>query len=173
MQCWICKRQARGFIHTDHRHGVSDPRRYPTDWAFCSRRCQSAFHLFYGGWADSSQLGEVPPMVDATEVEQAAMRQCLKFFGEAAAEIGFDKPLGSYSKDEALRVVDAIVTAYCDAMTAHHEQTRHPRVKGLGTDLCDPIRSPQPAAAQAIPAQPTGTVFDDMPSDAPWEDGHA
>lgn len=171
MQCWICKRQARGLIHTDSRHGVSDPRRYPTDWAFCSRRCQSAFHLFYGGWVEAAQIGEVVAMVDATEVEQAAMRQCLKFFGEAAAEIGFDKPLGSYSEDEALRVVDAIVTAYCDAMAAHHEQTRHPHVKGLGAngaEVRDPIRSPPLAASPA-----TSTVFDDMPSDAPWETGHA
>ena len=170
MQCWICKRQARGFIHADNRHGISDPRRYPIDWAFCSRRCQMAFHQFYGRWLESAQLGEVSPMVDATEVEQATIRQCLKFFGEAAAEIGFDKPLGNYSQDEALRVVEAIVTAYCEAMAAHHEQTRHARVKGFGVEgtvVCDPIRSP------VGPAQPTGTAFDDMPSDTPWETDHA
>lgn len=110
-------------------------------------------------------------MVDATQVEQAAMRQCLKFFGEAAAEIGFDKPLGGYSQDEALRVVEAIVTAYCEAMAAHHEQSQHPCVKGLGadgTEVRDPIRSTAPATSPA-----TSTAFDDMPSDAPWEAGHA
>lgn len=171
MQCWICKRQARGLIHTDSRHGVSDPRRYPTDWAFCSRRCQSAFHLFYGRWVEAAQLSEDATMVDATQVEQAAIKQCLKFFGEAAAEIGFDKPLGSYSKDEALRVVEAIVTGYCEAMAVHHEQTRHACVQGLGAngaEVRDPIRSPP---LETSPA--TSTAFDDMPSDAPWEAGHA
>ena len=55
-------------------------------------------------------------MVDATPLEKATMRMCLKFFGEAAEAIGFDKPLGSYTEAEALRVIDAIVTAYVDEM---------------------------------------------------------
>ena len=46
------------------------------------------------------------------ERELAAMRTCLKAFGAAAEEIGFDKPLGAYSEAEALQVVDAIVTCY-------------------------------------------------------------
>ena len=32
----------------DARHTIADPRRYPIDWVFCSRRCQNAFHNFYG-----------------------------------------------------------------------------------------------------------------------------
>ena len=48
MKCWVCKRQARGFGHTDNRHGVGNPRRYPIDWVFCSQRCQDAFHALYG-----------------------------------------------------------------------------------------------------------------------------
>jgi len=50
MKCWVCKRQARGFGHTDNRHGVGHPRRYPIDWVFCSQRCQNAFHALYGNW---------------------------------------------------------------------------------------------------------------------------
>lgn len=50
MKCWVCKRQARGFGHTDNRHGVGNPRRYPIDWVFCSQRCQNAFHALYGNW---------------------------------------------------------------------------------------------------------------------------
>jgi hypothetical protein len=52
MKCWVCKRQARGFGHTDNRH-QGDPRRYPIDWVFCSRRCQDAFHALYGNWKNA------------------------------------------------------------------------------------------------------------------------
>ena len=48
-------------------------------------------------------------MIDATELERAAMHRCLRHFGEAAGEIGFDKPLGHYTEAEALRVIDAAV----------------------------------------------------------------
>jgi hypothetical protein len=113
MKCWVCSRQARGFGHSENRHRVGDPRRYPIDWVFCSRRCQDAFHKLYGSWTRALDQG-LPPeaaMVDATPLEKAAMRMCLKFFGEAASAIGFDKPLGAYSEAEALSVIEAIVTA--------------------------------------------------------------
>ncbi len=54
-------------------------------------------------------------MIDPSDIELAAMRKCLKSFGEAAGEIGFTKPLGNYSEAEALQVIDAIVTCYTEA----------------------------------------------------------
>ncbi len=45
MECWVCKRQARGFGDTDGRFKDRDPRGYVLDWVFCSRRCQDAFHV--------------------------------------------------------------------------------------------------------------------------------
>jgi hypothetical protein len=56
-------------------------------------------------------------MVDPTAMETAAMKTCLRPFGEAADEIGFDKPLGHYSEAEALAVVNAIVTTYLEVMS--------------------------------------------------------
>jgi hypothetical protein len=47
-KCWVCQRQARGFGHSDGRFKIADPRRYPLDWVFCSRRCQDIFHTLYG-----------------------------------------------------------------------------------------------------------------------------
>lgn len=163
MKCWVCKRQARGFGHTDHRHGVGDPRRYPIDWVFCSRRCQDAFHKLYGNWARARDDG-LPPeaaMVDATPLEKAAMRCCLKFFGEAAATIGFDKPLGAYTEAEALTVIDAIVTAYVDEMAAQHERAKYPpvRMPATAVPVSDPIRESVPAA----------DPFSDLEDDLPWE----
>lgn len=88
-------------------------------------------------------------MIDASDIERAAMRQCLKAFGEAAGEIGFAKPLGDYAEAEALRVIDAIVTRYTDAMAAHHEATKFPPVRGMTPTVGDP--------------------FADLESDLPWE----
>jgi hypothetical protein len=95
-------------------------------------------------------------MVDATPLEQAAMRLCLKFFGEAASAIGFDKPLGAYTEAQALAVIEAIVTGYTQAMVKHHESTKFPPVRGLP-------HTPDPMAVSS--ANP----FADMEDDLPWE----
>jgi hypothetical protein len=144
-----------------NRHGVGDPRRYPIDWVFCSRRCQEAFHALYGNWQRVKDgrppLGEVA-MIDPSEVELAGMKKCLKAFGEAAGEIGFAKPLGDYSEAEALRVIDAIVTCYTLAMVAHHEASKFPPVRGLPP-------TPDPLAPDA--ANPFADLEDDLPWDEP------
>lgn len=152
MKCWVCKRQARGYGYLDLRHPVGDARRYPIDWVFCSRRCQQAFHALYGNWQrvregriDKTEVA----MIDPSDVELAAMRKCLKAFGEAAENIGFDKPLGAYSEAEALQVIDAIVTRYTEAMVAHHEASKYPPVRGLKDPVSDP--------------------FADLADDLPWE----
>ena len=159
MKCWICQRQAKGYGHTDNRHGIGNPRRYPIDWVFCSRRCQDAFHAMYGNW-QGVRNGDIDikvvAMIDPSEMESAAMKQCLKFFGEAAGEIGFTKPLGEYSEAQALQVIEAIVTGYTEAMVAHHETTKFPPVRGLP-------HTPDPMSVN--PANP----FSDMEDDLPWE----
>lgn len=147
MKCWVCKRQARGFGHMDGRFKIADPRRYPLDWVFCSLRCQDIFHQLYGQWRESSPPLKEKFMIDPTDMEITAMRSCLKPFGEAAGEIGFDKPLGAYSEAEALQVINAIVTTYVEAMTAAHETMKHP-----------PLRAP-------VGDNP----FDDFNEDLPWE----
>lgn len=88
-------------------------------------------------------------MIDPSDAEIAAMQKCLKAFGEVAGEIGFTKPLGDYSEKEAMRVIDAIVSCYSDAMIEHHEATREPPIRGL-------------------PA-PEANAFSDLKDDLPWE----
>ncbi len=112
MKCWVCKRQARGYGHMDGRFKTADPRRYVLDWVFCSRRCQDIFHQMYGNWqrAKEGRIGRTEvAMIDPSDVELGAMRQCLKAFGAAAGEIGFAKPLGDYAEAEALRGGQPIV----------------------------------------------------------------
>ncbi|EIU3852669.1 TPA: hypothetical protein NI674_005149 [Pseudomonas aeruginosa] len=157
MKCWVCKRQARGYGHMDGRFKTADPRRYVLDWVFCSRRCQDAFHALYGNWqrAKDGRIDRTEvAMIDPSDIEMAAMRQCLKAFGEAAGEIGFAKPLGDYSEAEALRVIDAIVTCWSEAMVAHHEKTKFPPVRGMPS-------TPDPLAPDA--ANPFADFDDDIP----------
>ncbi|WP_430625179.1 DUF6511 domain-containing protein [Ralstonia pseudosolanacearum] len=121
MQCWVCRRQARGHRHSDLRFRVGDPRRHPPDWAFCSRRCQDAFHAMYGAWRKtepplSESLTREAHMPETTAQQRAAMRRCLRPFGQVAGEIGFDKPLAHYAEEEAMQVIGAIVSAYTEAM---------------------------------------------------------
>lgn len=148
MKCWVCSRQARSYGHADPRHAIGDPRRYPLEWAFCSRRCQDAFHRLYSLRVDAERRGQEVTMIDPSEMELAAMRQCLKAFGSAAEAIGFDQPLGAYSEAEALRVIDAIVTEYTTALVEHHEATRAPSVR---------------AARGAVRASPA-----ELADDLPW-----
>jgi hypothetical protein len=156
MKCWVCSRQAKGYGHTDNRHRIGQPQRYVLDWVFCSQRCQDAFHMLYGNWArvqDGFVDKQEVAMVNLSEVERAAMHQCLKAFGEAAGEIGFTKPLGDYSEAQALQVIEAIVTCFTQAMVAYHEQAKYPPVRGL-PEVPDPM----------------ATGFADMANDLPWED---
>ncbi|MGA4215292.1 DUF6511 domain-containing protein [Ralstonia nicotianae] len=121
MQCWVCRQQARGYRHSDLRFRVGDPRRHPPDWAFCSRRCQDAFHAMYGAWRKtepplSESITREAHMPETTAQQRAAMRRCLRSFGQVAGEIGFDKPLAHYAEEEAMQVIGAIVSAYTEAM---------------------------------------------------------
>jgi hypothetical protein len=102
---------------------------------FCSRRCQDAFHALYGNWqrAKEGRIDQTEvAMIDPSDVELAAMRQCLKAFGEAAGEIGFDQAarrlLRSRSAAGDRRHRHLLVT---DAMVAHHEATKFPPVRGM------------------------------------------
>ena len=121
-------------------------------------------------------------MIDASDIERAAMRDCLRAFGVAAEQFGFDKPLGSYNEAEAMTVIDAIVTRYTEALTEHHEQAKYPPVRGIA-----PYETqPQPKQAQAMVAQVQAQVvaeaapspmpafdpanlFADLEDDLPWQ----
>jgi len=135
MKCWVCAREARGLGHADTRFRPGEAARCPTDWAFCSRRCQDLFAALYGQWAATNPPRKESFMVDATEHERAAMRACLKAFGEAADVIGFDKALGAYSEAEALAVIEAIVTGFTAAMV--EQRAAHVGGKAAGAGFAD------------------------------------
>ncbi|MGD8249014.1 DUF6511 domain-containing protein [Ralstonia pseudosolanacearum] len=137
------------------RFRVGDPRRHPPDWAFCSRRCQDAFHAMYGAWREtepplSESLTREAHMPETTAQQRAAMRRCLRPFGQVAGEIGFDKPLAHYAEEEALRVIGAIVSAYTEAMA---------------------LNAPRAQAASVGQRRSVGLsadAFADLEDDIPW-----
>lgn len=139
MKCWVCSRQARGYGHADVRFKVGHARRYPIDWVFCSMRCQACFHrLYVAGVRALERDGRLPNLrnlsveacvIDPSDAELAAMQQCLKPLGEAAGEIGIDRPLASYTEHEALRLINAVVTTYVEAMVQEHERSKFPSVR--------------------------------------------
>ena len=111
-------------------------------------------------------------MVDPTAMESAAMKACLRPFGEAAGEIGFDKPLGHYSEAEALAALppgvnpDAVVPLEPVAHSLTHRELRlHP----LLLDLPSPAPMPdgQWVACSALPGvglpAPVRTLLDRLP----------
>ena len=108
MTCKICCRQSRGFGWFNPLYPIGDPRRDASRVWFCSKHCQDLFvqRLSPGGFV----------MVDPTELEQAAMAAALVPLGEIVTEIGMDKPMADYSKEQVLTLIEVVVTAYQDHM---------------------------------------------------------
>jgi hypothetical protein len=140
MKCWVCAREARGFGHADTRYQVGRARRYPVDWVFCSQRCQRCFHKLYEAGARLLNRGDVRisvkegDVIDPSEAEMAAMLRCLKPLGEAANEVGMERALSTYSQDEALLLINAVVTTYVEAMVQAHEAGKYPPLRMLGQE---------------------------------------
>jgi hypothetical protein len=53
-------------------------------------------------------------VIDPTHNERAAMKAVLPVLGEYVAAFGLERPLAAYSREEILRLVDVVLTAYFD-----------------------------------------------------------
>lgn len=51
-------------------------------------------------------------MIDKTPLEQQAFVSALRPLGEIVTEIGMDKPLSAYTRQEVLTLIETIVDAY-------------------------------------------------------------
>lgn len=63
-------------------------------------------------------------MIDPTPHEIAAMRAAIQPMAEyIGADVGYNKPIQDYSREEILTLIEVIVTAYQDALQkAAHQQ---------------------------------------------------
>jgi hypothetical protein len=114
VKCAVCARQARGYGWFNPHLKPSDPNRYSDQWVFCSCRCQYAFSRVM-----EKTEGQ---MIDPSDMELAAMKSCLSPLGEYVGSVGMQRPLADYSRDEVLTLIDVVVTAYQECMTAEHER---------------------------------------------------
>lgn len=80
-------------------------------------------------------------MIDATVTERAAMAAALHPLGEFVAEVGLEKPLADYTRDQILTLVEVIVDAYHDHLVeaaereAAHEAERLQRIEARQSSL--------------------------------------
>ncbi len=63
-------------------------------------------------------------MIDPTPYEIAAMRAAIQPMAEyIGADVGYNKPIQDYSREEILTLIEVIVTAYQDSLQkAAHQQ---------------------------------------------------
>ena len=112
MICAICRREARGFGWIDPSYKRSNPKRWDTYRQFCSMRCLALY-------ARRMKTGE--GMIDPTPHEKAAMQAVLMPLGEIVGEIGMQKPLADYSKEQVLTLIEVVVTAYQDHLLSAYQ----------------------------------------------------
>lgn len=111
--CHICKRQAHGFGFIKPPLRASHPRNYKLMKHFCSRRCQEIF----------SNRHKENNMIDLTLTEKSAIESALKPLGEYVAEVGMNKPLSDYKREEVLCLIEVCLSAYFDFMQGKEQQS--------------------------------------------------
>lgn len=104
--CSICKREAIGFAFLKPPLRASDPNNRAMMKHFCSRRCQEIF----------TNRQTKNDMIDITKLEKEAIESALKPLGEYVAEVGMEKPLSQYKREEILCLIEVALSAYFDFM---------------------------------------------------------
>ena len=111
--CSNCLREAGGFGFIPPPLRAGDPRNRRHRRFFCSRNCQEIF----------SNNFRKNKMIDITKLEKDAIESSLKPLGEYVAEIGMDRPLADYSREEVLCLIEVAVTAYWDFMQGKEDNS--------------------------------------------------
>lgn len=111
--CFICKREAHGFGFIPPPLRASNPANRKMMKRFCSMRCQEIFSKIY----------KENNMIDLTKNEKEAIESALKPVGEYVTEIGMDRPLSAYTREEVLCLIEVAVTAYFDFMRGKESET--------------------------------------------------
>lgn len=110
--CAICKRQAHGFAFIQPPLRASNPANRKMMKHFCGMNCQKIF---------SNHFKE-NNMIDLTVTEKEAIESALKPVGEYVAEIGMDRPLSNYSREEVLCLIEVALSAYFDFMQCKEKE---------------------------------------------------
>lgn len=117
--CFVCKREAHGFGFIPPPLRASHPANRKMMKYFCSMRCQGIYSN-----AKEKNFKE-NNMIDLTKNEKEAIESALKPLGEYVTEIGMDRPVSSYSREEVLCLIEVAVTAYFDFMQGKASETEN------------------------------------------------
>ena len=61
-------------------------------------------------------------MINTTEMENVALVSCLMPLGDYVSTIGMQRPLADFSRQEVLKLIEVVVTAFQASMLAEHER---------------------------------------------------
>ena len=61
-------------------------------------------------------------MIDASDFERDCMNKALRPLGEYVAEIGTDKAFQDLTREQVLRLIEVVVTAYIDELSKGSEE---------------------------------------------------
>jgi len=111
--CSVCKREAGGFGFIPPPLRLNHPANLKMIKHFCSMKCQGIFSNIY----------KKNKMIDLTKTEKEAIESALKPVGEYVAEIGMDRSLSSYSREEVLCLIEVALSAYFDFMQKKETET--------------------------------------------------
>ncbi len=111
--CSVCKREASGFGFIPPALRASHAANRKRRKYFCSMNCQEIFSKIY----------KENNMIDLTKNEKEAIESALKPLGEYVTEIGMDRPLSSYSREEVLCLIEVCLSAYFDFMQGKESET--------------------------------------------------
>lgn len=111
--CEICYRAGQGFGFIPPPLRAGDPRNKKQRKHFCSRNCQEIFYQYF----------KSNNMIDLTKAEKDSIESVLKPLGEYVAEIGMNRPVADYSREEILCLIEVAVTAYQDSMRQKEESS--------------------------------------------------
>ena len=111
--CSVCKREAGGFGFIPPPLRAIYPANRKMMKYFCSMNCQKIFSKIY----------KENNMIDLTKNEKEAIESALKPLGEYVTEIGMDRPVSSYSREEVLCLIEVALGAYFDFMQGKETET--------------------------------------------------
>ncbi len=116
--CAVCKRESHGFGFIQPPLRASNPNNRKMMKHFCSMKCQG---IFSNNYKENN-------MIDITKMEKEAIESALKPVGEYVTEIGMNKPLAEYSREEVLCLIEVALTAYFEFMQGKEAETERSEV---------------------------------------------
>lgn len=105
-RCYICNRPPRGFLYLDPNRVQETERLLKTHKSFCSLECQQIHY----------QMLRKGVEVNKTDLERKALMMVFDPLADYIVEIGMEKGVGHYTKEEAEGLVDTVLEAYHDAL---------------------------------------------------------